>query len=70
MNKQTTITIEGMSCHHCVAAVREALSALPGVTVDAVTVGSARISYDPDITPLDAIRTAIEDAGYRPLASV
>lgn len=70
MTRETTITIEGMSCGHCVAAVREALAALPGVTVENVGIGSAKLAYDPNQTTIDAIRAAIEDAGYQPLANV
>ena len=32
-----TISIEGMHCQHCVAAVNEALQAVPGVTSVAVS---------------------------------
>ena len=31
MEKRATITIEGMSCEHCVRAVKEAIGALNGV---------------------------------------
>ena len=34
---ETTIQINGMSCGHCVSAVRKALTAVPGVTVGDVT---------------------------------
>jgi copper chaperone len=44
--QQTTIAISGMTCGGCVSAVRKALGAVPGVHVDAVTVGSASVSYD------------------------
>jgi copper chaperone CopZ len=64
----TTIRVAGMTCDHCVHAVRSELGALPGVrTVDVelragqtstVTVASAE--------PLDdsAVRAAVDEAGY------
>ena len=58
------LEIEGLSCGHCVAAVSEALSELPGVTVEAVRIGSAAVSYEPDRVSLDEILLAVEDAGY------
>ncbi|MFA6045918.1 MAG: cation transporter [Phycisphaerales bacterium] len=39
----TTLNIDGMSCGHCVQAVTKALSAVPGVKVNSVAVGSAVI---------------------------
>ena len=63
MNRMT-LTIDGMSCAHCVRAVTEALRDVAGVRVEQVDVGSARLSYDPARTSTDAIRSAVEDAGY------
>jgi len=63
MNK-IDLEIEGMSCDHCVAAVTEALGELPGVTVDDVRVGEARLRYDPDQVSPEQIALAVEDAGY------
>lgn len=65
----TTIPIGGMSCDGCVRNLRQALGRLPGVKVEAVTVGSATVQYDPSVTDLDTIRTTITSAGYVPLAS-
>jgi copper chaperone CopZ len=62
--KQTTLTIDGMSCGHCVAHVRKALAALPGVHVDDVAIGSATLHYDAgEATPED-IAKAVSSAGY------
>jgi copper chaperone len=63
MNK-IELEIEGMSCEHCVAAVSEALAELPGVSVEEVRVGEARVRYDPGQVSPDQIALAIEDAGY------
>ena len=58
------LTIDGMSCGHCVAAVRAALERLPGVEVQEVVIGHARISYDPATVDRAAIEAAVEGAGY------
>jgi copper chaperone CopZ len=58
------LEIEGMSCGHCVAAVSDALGELPGVSVDAVRIGSAQITYEPAQVSPEQIVLAVEDAGY------
>ena len=62
--EQLNLTIEGMSCEHCVRAVKNRLTATPGVKVESVDVGSARIQYDPSTTNIDEIEEAIADEGY------
>lgn len=61
---KTTLSIAGMSCGHCVAAVTEALSQLSGVRIDQVRIGSATLEHDPAVAPLDAVVDAVQDAGY------
>ena len=63
MNK-LELEIEGMSCGHCVAAVSEALTELPGVSVDQVRIGAAQVTYHPDQVSPAQIVLAVEDAGY------
>ena len=62
------LEIEGMSCQHCVHAVRVALEALEGVTVNDVTIGSAEISVDGPVAPSDQITKAIAEEGYTVVA--
>ncbi|HYE94716.1 MAG TPA: cation transporter [Rubricoccaceae bacterium] len=65
MNPETiTLRIEGMTCGHCVRAVENALSALPGVEVEAVEIGRAEVRYDPAQTDRVQIARAIEEEGY------
>jgi copper chaperone len=40
------ITVKGMSCGHCVAAMTKALASLPGVREVKVDLGSGRVSYE------------------------
>jgi copper chaperone len=58
------LTIEGMTCEHCVRAVRGRLEKTDGVRVDDVQVGSAKLEFDPAKTNVDAIEDAIADEGY------
>jgi copper chaperone CopZ len=52
------LQIEGMHCDGCVTRVTNALKALPGVTVDTVTVGTAAVSYDEaTATPASLLQT-------------
>ena len=63
------LKIDGMSCGHCVRAVEGALKGVPGVTVEAVAVGSARVSYDAARTTPSSITQAVEDEGYAVVAT-
>lgn len=67
--RELTMAISGMSCGGCVTNVRKALGALPGTRVDAVTVGSATVTYDDSKTTPAAIGQAVIDAGYQPVDS-
>jgi len=67
--ERMSIPIGGMSCGGCVTNVRKALAALPGVEVQQVTVGAATVAYDPALVTPGAIRQAIVQAGYQPLAA-
>jgi copper chaperone CopZ len=60
------ITVEGMTCGHCVAAVREELVRLPGVTSVEVDLdsGAVEISAGAPLDP-EVMAAAVEEAGYR-----
>ena len=57
-----SLAISGMTCGHCVAGVRRALAAVPGVQVQDVRVGGHRGAADG--VPATALVAAVEDAGY------
>jgi copper chaperone len=59
------LIIEGMSCGHCVMAVKKQLGLLPGVTVESVEIGKARIIFDEAKVPHGVLASAIEAAGFR-----
>lgn len=58
------LKISGMSCGHCVMAVKNALKAVPGVGEFQVEVGKASVNFDPAQANVAALRAAVEDAGY------
>ena len=62
---ESTYTVEGMSCGHCVAAVTGELTSLPGVTGVEVDLASGRV-HVVSVAPLDdtTVRAAVEEAGY------
>jgi copper chaperone len=67
---KTTLKVEGMSCEHCVAAIKKAVGALPGVTGVSVDLGgkSVAVEHDPAAADALALKSAIEDQGYDVLA--
>ena len=58
-------TVVGMTCGHCVSAVTEEVSAVPGVTTVHVDLSSGGLTVT-STAPLDesAVRAAVEEAGY------
>jgi copper chaperone len=63
---ETTYTVTGMTCGHCVASVTEEISEIDGVTGVAVDLptGAVTVSSDRPIDEAD-VRAAVEEAGYQ-----
>ncbi|MCB0975648.1 MAG: heavy-metal-associated domain-containing protein [Actinobacteria bacterium] len=61
----TTFTVVGMTCGHCVGAVREELSKIVGVTDVDVDLDSGTVTVT-SATELDqqTIDAAVDEAGY------
>jgi copper chaperone CopZ len=59
-----TLTIEGMTCDHCVESVRHALLACPGVRSAAVQLRTGRAAVGGDGLDIPALRRAVEGLGY------
>lgn len=59
-----TLTIRGMTCQHCVMAVKRALKSLAGVDEATVEIGKAVVSYDPAKAGVDEMKKAIAEEGY------
>ena len=62
--EKAVLHIEGMSCGHCLNAVNKALSGLPGVVIDRVTMGRAEVRYDERSVDPARLEAAVADAGY------
>jgi copper chaperone len=61
----SVITVTGMSCEHCERAVRQELSAIPGVSGVDVDVASGQVKVQAEPVPdLAVLRAAVEEAGY------
>ena len=60
---RTTVSIDGMTCAHCVRAVFTSLAGVPGIDRADVSIGQAIIEHDGTVTP-EQIRDAIAIAGY------
>jgi copper ion binding protein len=63
----TTVTIEGMTCGHCVASVTEGLKGLPGVRHVEVSIeaGQAVVEHDEAQLDAQAIKTKVAELGYQ-----
>ena len=67
MAKQiANLNVDGMSCQHCVHAVKSSVGALAGVdTVDVILEQKlVTVGFDSGVTSLEAIKHAIRDEGY------
>ena len=62
--ERMTLNIDGMTCSHCVHAVKKALEGVNGVRVDDVQVGAATVTFDAGVANENAIAEAIADEGY------
>ena len=60
-----SFTVSGMSCSHCVNAVTEELSAVPGVTDVQVSLDSGAVTVTSERElPQSALAEAVEEADY------
>ncbi|HPE81283.1 MAG: heavy metal-associated domain-containing protein [Sedimenticolaceae bacterium] len=59
----TTLKVNGMTCMHCVSAVKNALEQLPGVKTAEVSLEKAQavVTGEADV---QAMLTAIKEEGY------
>jgi copper chaperone CopZ len=65
MAMESTYTVNGMTCGHCVSAVTAELTRLPGVRDVQVelTTGTLTVRSDGPL-PIDEVRVAVDEAGY------
>jgi copper chaperone len=58
------LSVEGMSCVHCVAHVKEALASVPGVTKAEVDLGKKEAIVEGSSLDDAALKSAVAEAGY------
>jgi copper chaperone len=68
MSTTSTYAVAGMTCGHCVSAVTEEISALPGVTNVAVdlaagAISSVSVTSDAELDR-EQVAEAVDEAGY------
>lgn len=66
--ERTELTVHGMSCGGCAAAVEAALGRIGGVEAVEVALASGvvTISHDERVS-IDALRAGVRDAGFEPV---
>jgi len=64
--ENTLIKVGGMSCQGCVKNITTVLTALEGVASAEVSLeaAEAKVSFDPARVSREALKGAIEDAGF------
>ncbi len=58
------LTIQGMSCGHCIMHVKQAHDAVDGLEVEDVQIGNAKVWYDNEKVS-DVLKGKVEEAGYK-----
>jgi copper chaperone len=58
------LTIDGMSCQHCVTALEKELSKLEKLNLLEIQIGRASVEYEAGQITEEEIRAAVEAAGY------
>lgn len=64
MSETMTYTVAGMTCDHCKHAVSRELGSVAGVTAVEVDLGTKLVTVTGDDLSDEALRAAIEEAGY------
>jgi copper chaperone len=63
-NTERHYVVHGMTCDHCVASVTEEVSEVAGVQAVDVDLASGRLAVSGAGFGDDAVRAAVEEAGY------
>lgn len=61
---EKTFMIDGMSCGGCVNSLTRVLKSVPGIEPLKIEVGKASLRLDSDKVSADAVKAAIERAGF------
>lgn len=64
MPETLKLAVNGMHCDGCVRRLTAALETLPGVEVDSVEVGSAKVTFNPAQSAAPAILAEVNRIGF------
>ncbi|MEO6983176.1 MAG: heavy metal-associated domain-containing protein [Edaphobacter sp.] len=64
MQSTLRLAITGMHCEACIRRTTAALQGVQGVHVDAVNVGSAQVTFNPDQATAPQILAAVDLIGF------
>lgn len=66
-NREAILRVEGMSCNHCVNAIRNEVGKLNGVITVEVDLDSKKVlvEFDDERISEDTIKDVIDDQGYK-----
>ena len=67
MTELLTYTVAGMTCQHCVTAVRDEVRTVTGVQEVAIDLDAKRVEVRGSALDDAAIRAAVDEAGYEAL---
>jgi copper chaperone CopZ len=59
------LKIEGMSCHHCVMALKKELGKLDNLVIEEAAVGHAKVQYDDSKITGSDLEGAVDEAGFK-----
>ena len=62
--KSHELTIQGMSCGHCIMHVKQALDTVDGLEIEDVQIGKAHVRYE-DEKVAKVLADKVEEAGYK-----
>lgn len=62
---ETSYTVSGMTCEHCVQAVSGEIGALHGVHGVQVDLAAGRVTVTGEGFTDEQVRTAVDEAGYQ-----
>jgi Cu+-exporting ATPase len=63
--RQTEFALSGMTCAACATRIETALNSMPGVTAHVnLATERARVQFEPTLTNVDSLITAVRSAGY------
>lgn len=62
--KTYQVTIDGMTCGHCVMSVQKELSKIPALNIKEVKIGSALVESEESNDVKEKLVSAVEKSGY------